>query len=90
MTRYEVIESKLWRSSEGRTVSIYGALPWYSEAQKTAEGWYLSVEGYTVRDLSTGTVGIGRRPWNDRETAQAWVDSYNPLTCQRDGKLLPQ
>jgi hypothetical protein len=73
MTRYEAIESKVWRSATGRTVSIYGALPWFSEAQKQAEGWTLVVTGFTVRNLSDGTVGIGRVPWKTLEEAQAWI-----------------
>lgn len=72
---YEVIESTVWRSNSGRTVSPYGALPWLTDAQKIAEGWELVKTGFTVRNNSTNTVGIGREAWQTREQAQEWVDA---------------
>jgi hypothetical protein len=72
---FEVIESEVWRSNTGRTASIYGALPWISEAQRISEGWEMVTTGYTVRDTVANTVGIGREPWKTRAEAQAWVDA---------------
>ena len=72
MARFEVIESKSWLRDDGRTASIYGALPWVTEREKPR--WKKITRGYTVRDNERGTVGIGRQPWPTREEAQAWVD----------------
>jgi hypothetical protein len=76
MPRYEVIESKRWQNNAGRTASIYGAAPYLSQSQRVAEEWQIVTVGYTVRNLSDGTVGIGRVPWTTREEAQAWVDKH--------------
>lgn len=72
MVRYEVIESKHWVRDDGRTASIYGAVPWVSPSEE--KRWKIVPRGYTVRDNERGTVGIGRQPWATRAEAQAWVD----------------
>jgi hypothetical protein len=82
-TPYEVVESKLWQSKSGRRVSIYGSLPWYSEAQRVAEGWEMVVIGYTIYDPTSNQYGIGRVPWKTRELAQEWVDTRNPELLPR-------
>jgi hypothetical protein len=75
MTRYEVIESKAWKHDDGRTASLYGAVPWTSSSEE--KRWKIVPRGYTVRDNVQGTVGIGRQPWQTRAEAQAWVDKEN-------------
>lgn len=67
--RYEVIESKRWQHSDGRTASIYGALPWVSEADRA--GWQVVTVGWTVRNPINGQVGIGRPPCKTRDEAIA-------------------
>lgn len=71
--RYEVIEAKVWRRDDGRTVSPYGACPWTTDSEKAR--WTLVSVGFTVRDLWSGTIGVGRKPWTERADAQAWVDA---------------
>lgn len=75
MARYEVIESKAWKRDDGRTASLYGAVPWTSASEE--KRWKVVTRGYTVRDNVQGTVGIGRQPWATRAEAQAWVDKEN-------------
>ena len=75
MTRYEVIESKAWKRDDGRTASIYGALPWVTPSEE--KRWKKVTRGYTVRDNVQGTVGIGKQPWPTRAEAQAWADKEN-------------
>jgi hypothetical protein len=71
---FEVIPSKQWINSEtGQTASIYGAVPYLSESEKAQ--WSVAVRGYTVRNLKTGAVGIGRMPWKTEEEALAWIKS---------------
>lgn len=77
----EVIEARRWKHTgnaaqpaTGRTASVYGSVPWVSEADRSA--WTLEVVGYTIKHPD-GTVGIGRPPFATREEAQAWVDK-NP------------
>jgi hypothetical protein len=72
MARFEVIESKHWVRDDGRTASIYGAVPWVSPSEE--KRWKVVSRGYTVRDNERGTVGIGRQPWATRAEAQAWID----------------
>jgi len=72
MPRFEVIESKVWQRDDGRTASIYGAVPWVSPVEE--KRWKMITRGYTVRDNERGTAGIGRQPWATRAEAQAWVD----------------
>ena len=76
MTQYEPIESKLWRNNQGRSASIYGALPYLSEAQRIAEDWRVVITGWTVRNLTDGTIGIGRLPWDTREQANEWISTH--------------
>ena len=70
MQAYEVGESKVGESASGRRVSMFGALPWFTEAQKVAEGWQLVTKGWTVRNPLTGEVGVGH-PASSKEEAQA-------------------
>jgi hypothetical protein len=72
MARYDVIESKVWKRDDGRTASIYGAVPWTSSNEE--KRWKIATRGYTVRDNVSGTVGVGRQPWQTRDEAQAWAD----------------
>jgi hypothetical protein len=81
MTRYEVIESKSWKHDDGRSASLYGAVPWTTEREKSQ--WKIVPRGYTVRDTTSGTVGIGRVPWATRAEAQAWADAANAKDRQR-------
>ncbi len=70
----EVIESRRWRHTSGRTASPYGSAPWLSEADRA--NWALEVVGFTIKHPD-GTTGIGRAPFATREEAQAWIDA-NP------------
>jgi len=74
--RYQVIPSRVWKGPEGRTASIYGAMPWTKPAEKPL--WCIVQQGWTVLDLVRGTVGIGRQPWPTQELAQQWVDAPTP------------
>ena len=68
---YEIIESKQWQCTDGRTASIYGACPYVSEADKA--DWAIKAVGYTVRNMKTGTVGIGRKPFATFDEAAQWL-----------------
>jgi hypothetical protein len=73
MNRYEVIPSRRWQSAAGRTASIYGAVPYRSDAEKARDGWQVVTVGWTIRDNDRGTVGIGRAPFATRADADAWA-----------------
>ena len=68
---YEVIESKRWKHTDGRTASVYGAAPYLSDRK----AWTVETVGFTVRNNKTETVGIGRAPWKTQAEAQAWVNT---------------
>lgn len=56
----EVIPAKRYRNIiDGRTCSIYGAVPWYSDSDKA--NWKIEQYGYTWR-TDQGTIGLGRVP----------------------------
>ena len=73
--QYEIIESKHWKHTSGRTASIYGAVPYYNDHD--AKEWEIVSCGFTVRNLKTGTVGIGRPPFKTIEEAQAFIAKFN-------------
>jgi hypothetical protein len=73
---YEVIESRQWRHTSGRTASIYGAAPWTAESDKP--NWEVVSRGWTVRNPHTGQVGACRQPWATREEAEAWAADKTP------------
>jgi len=80
---YEVIESAVWRRSCGRAASIYGSLPWVTEAERAE--WKLEKAGWTVRNPRTGEVGIGRKPCATREEAVALAAKLGPASALRIG-----
>ena len=69
-----VIPAKVWKHTSGATASVYGAIPWTRESERFE--WAMGTDGFTVLH-SDGTTGIGRRPFETREEAQAWCDK-NP------------
>ena len=76
MSKYEVIPAVLWRRDDGASASIYGALPWRSEAEKAR--WKREEVGFTVRNPHTNEVGIGRAPWATRGEAEAFAAKHLP------------
>jgi len=75
MTRYTVVESKVWKRDDGKTASIYSACPWTSDDEKAR--WSLVTVGWTVKDTALNTFGIGRAPFKTQEQAQALADKLN-------------
>jgi hypothetical protein len=75
MNKFEIIESKRWLHSAGMTASIYGAVPWTSEADR--QNWSMQVVGYTLLNTKAGTVGIGRQPFKTYEEAAEFVAQFN-------------
>lgn len=73
--RYEVIESKVWMRDDGKTASIYGACPYYTDAE--AARWKVVTRGWTIFDTQSNTVGLGRQPFATKEEAQAKADELN-------------
>lgn len=77
----EVVESQIWRHTSGRTASIYGAVPYTSEADR--QNWKIEIVGFTWYDTRTNTYGLGRRPAKTREEAQEVADKINRETEER-------
>lgn len=73
--RWEVVESRVWKRDDGAKASIYGACPWASDAEKPR--WQVVGQGWTLRNLRSGTVGTGRVPYATREEAQRACDEFN-------------
>ena len=68
MEKYEIVEAKVWKHTNGMTASIYGSCPWVSDADKP--NWSLTVVGYTIRNNVLGIVGIGRTPFKTYDEAK--------------------
>lgn len=83
MPRFTVIEARVWRASNGRTASIYGALPWWSDAERDRDGWNMVHVGWTLSDRDTNAIGCGRVPWKTREEAQSVADEWNAADEKR-------
>ena len=75
MKRYEAIERKYWINSEtGQKVSIYGAVPYISEAEKAQ--WKVETNGWVYRDNKTNQVrGKLYTPYSfkDKEEVEAFI-----------------
>ena len=72
---YEATPSRIWRRDDGRTASPYGACPWTSKTE--AARWKIEQVGWTVRDNSTGTIGLGRVPFKTEQEAQEMASRLN-------------
>jgi hypothetical protein len=70
----EVIEARVWRGPNGRTVSIRGAVPWTRPEDKAL--WTMATVGWTWRN-SNGTIGLGRVPAKTREEAIEIMERVN-------------
>lgn len=71
----EVIESKHWVNKvNGRTASIYGAVPYVNETDKS--NWEVVKRGYTWR-LDNGTIGLGRQPVKTLDEALEIMNNFN-------------
>ncbi len=73
--RYEPIEAKIWLHTSGRTASIYGSAPWYSD--KESANWSMKFIGYTIVDTSTNTIGLGRKVMATLSEAQQTARKLN-------------
>ena len=74
MSNFEIIEAKRWVNTDGRTASIYGSCPYVSDADKP--NWSVQTVGYTLLNLNTGTVGIGRKPFATFEEATQFMTAH--------------
>ena len=45
----KVIESRVWKHTSSASASIYGAVPWASQADKP--NWKIETRGYTIQIL---------------------------------------
>lgn len=75
--RYEVIENRHWEANNGRTASLYGAVPWVSEGERLALAWHVVSRGFTIRDNVTNTIGLCLPAFPDRDSAQREADKRN-------------
>jgi len=66
---FDLVESKQWQHDDGRTASLYGAVPYHSDST----GWRVVTVGWTVIHKKTGIVGIGRKPWKTKKEAEDWL-----------------
>lgn len=79
----KVIPSRRWQNSvTGRTASIYGAVPYTSDADKA--NWEVVTAGYVIQ-WDDGTVGNGRPPYATEAEAQAVIDRNPHFTGMNQG-----
>jgi len=73
--RYEIVKSRHWKHSSGKTASIHGAAPYYTEEEK--QEWEIVDSGWTIYDYHFNTYGMGRKPFATREEAEQLVSKWN-------------
>lgn len=59
---WEIRESKRWVHTSGRTASIYGSVPYYTDADK--ENWSIESCGYSFFNTRNNTVHNFGKRWN--------------------------
>lgn len=65
----EIIPARRWRNTKTKaTASVYGAVPWFTEAAKA--DWEIESTGFTIK-WPDGTVGLGRPPFATEAEAAA-------------------
>lgn len=72
MQTIQVIPAKRWQHTNGSTASLYGAVPWTSQADKP--NWQIVTIGYTwqvVDGRGSVTIGLGKMPVKTLEEATA-------------------
>jgi len=69
--RYIVETALRWVCTDGRTASVYGAVPYYTEAE--GRTWSVVPVGFTIYNTATGTRGIGRPPFATEAEGVAWI-----------------
>jgi hypothetical protein len=68
-----VIPSRFYvHKPTGRTISIFGACPWRSDAEKADFEVY--EKGFTIQ-WPDGSVGTGKPAFETAEAAQAYIDA---------------
>jgi hypothetical protein len=61
MNKFEVIPHRYWfNRTTGARASLYGAAPWTNDAE--AQQWERVIDGWTIRNNQTGTIGTARTP----------------------------
>lgn len=77
MKRFDVIEKKVWLRDDGKRASVFGAVPWTTQAEK--DRWAMVSDGWTIRDNLLGTVGgyatTDKTPRPDFDTVKALADN---------------
>lgn len=81
MDPYSVVASQSWERDDGLRASIYGACPWPCESERSR--WRVVNNGWTTFDARSNTVGGGRKPFANREDAQALCDRWNAELAER-------
>ncbi len=71
---YATIPSRCYVHASGKQASIYGSVPWLSDAEKAL--WTVKTVGWTVENTRTGQVGIGRAPWTTKEEADHFCATH--------------
>jgi len=75
---FEVCAYQFWQHETGQTASIHGAVPWTSALDKSR--WKVVEKGFTLYNPNTNQYGIGRKPFDTRQEAQAYADTHRAPT----------
>jgi len=75
MREFEVIPYRLWVRDDGAKASVYGSVPWTSDAER--ERWAMETRGWTIRDNLSNTIGLGRPPFDSQTEAESFAEKLN-------------
>ena len=85
MQTIRIIPARHWlHPISGFRASIYGAIPWTTEAERS--DWRIVERGYTwevVDTFGSTTVGLGRKPAATLAEAQATAEAWRAVSPER-------
>lgn len=74
MERYEIIPNRFWkRKTDGFKVSLWGAVPYASEAEKA--NWEIATDGFSIRDRKQGMVLNGGKTLEETEAKKVKLET---------------
>lgn len=77
MANGKIIANKFWTNTvNGRKASLYGSVPWTSQAEK--DQWQMTESGYTIA-WDDGTIGTGKPPFKTYADAEAYLAKMDAL-----------
>lgn len=74
-TKVKLVRSMMWvHQKTAQWVSIHGAVPWSSPADKP--NWKIEEVGWTTYNIRENTYGFGRQPFSSKDGLEAFLKAH--------------